>query len=388
MKFLKLKAMFIMLAIFGLALNSCEETIDPIDGDDPVITSITPSNPSVGDRVTITGANFGDSRLEDFVTFNGVQPVAADYTTWEDNTIEVEVPVGATTGNVIVDINGFESNAYMLAIGAPAPATALAANSKSATEVMLKWLASESAANFDVEYQIFVTAPGVDPVHFATAQYDELPYTVTDLTEGVVYMFQVVANYTGGENYAAPAELNWSPATRFVENINEAPIRIYETASGYGSGLDIFDNTGGAPKSLTVGSIVDWNMGLYTTGGTFFGSASELSYTGASTAQGVEISDVYYDNVENLNDVFASEALNNGTFAVRVFNLSDEMFTGKKNILFIVRTQEPGQSGKYNYAKVMVVLGNAGFLQGTAPNRYLEFIVSYQKTAGVPYAKD
>ncbi|MCK5741220.1 MAG: IPT/TIG domain-containing protein, partial [Chlorobi bacterium] len=343
MKFLKLKAMFIMLAIFGLALNSCEETIDPIDGDDPVITSITPSNPNVGDRVTITGANFGDSRLEDFVTFNGVLPADVDYTTWEDNTIIVEIPVGATTGNVIVDINGFESKAYPLAIGAPAPATALAANSKSATEVMLKWLASESAANFDVEYQIFVTAPGTDPVYFATAQYDELPYTVTDLTEGVVYLFQVTANYTGGENYAAPADLNWSPATRFVDNVNGETIVIYETASSFGSGLDLFDNDGEAPKSLKVASISSWNLGLYTKDGSItFGSASELNYTGALTAQNLEISNSYYDNVENLNDIFASEALDNGTFAPMTLDLSSADFADKKNLVFIVRTQEPG----------------------------------------------
>lgn len=387
MKLLKLKAMFIMLAIFGLALNSCEETsTDPIGGSDPVITSITSPNPNIGEKVTITGLNFGDSRLEDFVTFNGVKPVADDYKKWEDNTIEVVVPVGATNGDVVVSINGFLSNGYPMAIGTPAPATALAANSKSATEVMLKWDASASAADFTVEYDIIVSAPGVDAFTFATAQFDELPYTVGDLTEGVEYLFEVKAKYQGGENLSDAVELNWSPATRFEKMENTDPIHIFETSSSRGSGLDLF-NDDVAPKALTVDFMTAWNMGLYTTGGvTIFGSASELNYSEANTAHGVEISDVYYDNVENLNDIFASEALNNGTFSAQAFNLADEMFKDKKNIVFIVRTM--GQDGKYNYAKVMVLLGEAGFLQGDTPNRYLELVISYQKTAGVPYAKD
>lgn len=31
--------------------------------------------------------------------------------------------------------------------------------------------------------------------------------------------------------------------------------------------------------------------------------------------------------------------------------------------------------------------GGGSFLQGTSPNRYIEFVVSYQKTPDVPYAK-
>ena len=47
------------------------------------------------------------------------------------------------------------------------------------------------------------------------------------------------------------------------------------------------------------------------------------------------------------------------------------------------------QAGKtdYNYAKVLVKYNNGSFLQGTSPNRYVEFEISYQKVTGVPYAK-
>ena len=74
-------------------------------------------------------------------------------------------------------------------------------------------------------------------------------------------LFSVVANYTGGGNYAQAAELEWSPATRFVDNVNGETIVIYESASSFGSGLDLFDNDGEAPKSLRITSISSWNMG-------------------------------------------------------------------------------------------------------------------------------
>jgi len=90
-----------------------------------------------------------------------------------------------------------------------------------------------------------------------------------------------------------------------------------------------------------------------------------------------EIAAEVYTNVNSLNDVFDSEALNAKTFAEREIDLTQ--YSG--NIVLVVRTADN------HYAKVLVKYVNGSFLQGSEPNRYVECEVSYQKAAGVPYAR-
>jgi len=58
--------------------------------------------------VTINGANFGATQGASSVKFNGT---AATPTNWSAGSIVVPVPTGATTGNLIVTVNGVASNA-------------------------------------------------------------------------------------------------------------------------------------------------------------------------------------------------------------------------------------------------------------------------------------
>ena len=70
----------------------------------PVITDLDPDSGDVGTEVTITGRNFGSSRGASRATFNGTAVVT--YDSWSDTSIEVEVPTGAATGNVVVTVSG------------------------------------------------------------------------------------------------------------------------------------------------------------------------------------------------------------------------------------------------------------------------------------------
>ncbi|MGB9148401.1 MAG: chitobiase/beta-hexosaminidase C-terminal domain-containing protein [Acidobacteriaceae bacterium] len=72
----------------------------------PTITGMSPVAGPVGTSVTISGLNFGTSGT---VTFNGV---AATPTSWGIETIATPVPVGASTGPVIVTAGGTASNSY------------------------------------------------------------------------------------------------------------------------------------------------------------------------------------------------------------------------------------------------------------------------------------
>jgi hypothetical protein len=73
----------------------------------PSITSLSQPSGPVGTAVTITGTNFGATQGTSTVTFNGT---AATPTSWSGTSIVVPVPGGATTGSVVVKVNGVASN--------------------------------------------------------------------------------------------------------------------------------------------------------------------------------------------------------------------------------------------------------------------------------------
>jgi hypothetical protein len=82
----------------------------------PNISSISPSSGSVGTSVTITGANFGSAQGGSTLTFNGV---VATPTTWAATSIIVRVPVGATTGDVVINTAGVASNPVIFNVTPP-----------------------------------------------------------------------------------------------------------------------------------------------------------------------------------------------------------------------------------------------------------------------------
>ena len=82
--------------------------------NNPQITSLSPSEGSVGTSVTIWGYGFGNSQTPTSkVTFNGISATVA---TWSDSQIVVTVPPGATAGNVIVTVS---ASGLLLSNGAP-----------------------------------------------------------------------------------------------------------------------------------------------------------------------------------------------------------------------------------------------------------------------------
>ena len=68
----------------------------------PYLTSISPTQAKVGDRLTLRGGNFGSSRGTGYVFFASKQPSAGDYVSWSDRRIVVEVPDGVQSGDVWV----------------------------------------------------------------------------------------------------------------------------------------------------------------------------------------------------------------------------------------------------------------------------------------------
>ncbi|MDO7875502.1 FG-GAP-like repeat-containing protein [Hymenobacter sp. ASUV-10] len=73
----------------------------------PVLSSLSPTSGPVGTSVTITGSNLGGASS---VSFNGTVVNSNAFTSNSANSIVLNVPVGATTGNVVVTTAGGTSN--------------------------------------------------------------------------------------------------------------------------------------------------------------------------------------------------------------------------------------------------------------------------------------
>jgi hypothetical protein len=88
----------------------------------PSITSLTPATGNIGTPVTIAGVNFGSSQGTSSVTFNGTN--AGTAASWSAGSITINVPSGATTGNVVVTVGGVQSNGVPFTVDTdPVPAT-------------------------------------------------------------------------------------------------------------------------------------------------------------------------------------------------------------------------------------------------------------------------
>jgi hypothetical protein len=85
------------LFVFSIAIISCKK-----DEDEPAVTiaSVTPTTGFIGDAVTITGSNFKSDAV---VKFNGT---SANVTTATATSLNVTVPVGATSGAITVITGG------------------------------------------------------------------------------------------------------------------------------------------------------------------------------------------------------------------------------------------------------------------------------------------
>lgn len=260
----------------------------------------------------------------------------------------------------------------------PAAPANLRATSASATSVLLMWDKSISEdSTWFAGYELTVT--GGSPMN-ALALSKTQPYTVTGLEEGTIYTFTLKAKNSDNV-LSGSTSVQWSPATRY----ETADIKMYSFNSSNGSGLSLYDATNQKPMNLTAANKTKWHLGLddRTANALWFGSASKIDIGTGTPAEEVEIAGDYWDSNE-FNNIFEKVALNTMTFSSSRINLLQ--LEGTTGVVFVVRVKRAGQTA-WNYAKILVQRGTGGFLQGTGDNKYVQMKVSYQKVAGVPYAK-
>jgi hypothetical protein len=88
----------------NLASNGVQFTVS----NAPVINTLSPSTPTPGTSVTLSGSNFGNTQGTSTVTFGGT---AAIPTSWSPTQIVVTVPSGVAGGDAVVTVAGAPSNA-------------------------------------------------------------------------------------------------------------------------------------------------------------------------------------------------------------------------------------------------------------------------------------
>ncbi len=99
----------------------------------PVIATMSPSSAGVGASVTINGTYFGTSQASSTVTFNGVPTTVSS---WSDVQIVTSVPSGATTGPLVITVNGANSNSPQFDLTATPVITSISPSSATAGTVL------------------------------------------------------------------------------------------------------------------------------------------------------------------------------------------------------------------------------------------------------------
>lgn len=79
-----------------------------------IVSSVSPTEARVGDTITVSGENFGVTQGSSTLTISGVE--ATTITAWSDTEITAVIPTGAGSGNVAVNVSGFNSTPGVLIV--------------------------------------------------------------------------------------------------------------------------------------------------------------------------------------------------------------------------------------------------------------------------------
>jgi hypothetical protein len=238
----------------------------------PSITSLNPTSGSAGTPVTITGTNFGATQGTGTVTFNGT---TATPTSWSATSIVVPVPVGATTGNVVVTVSGQASNGSNFTVSTPAGIHLVQHASKDAGTVKSSTLAftsNNAAGNWIAVIiragkagQVLTVADTLGNTYHAAIQFNVTTDTPNGDTLGVFY----AENIAGGANTVTVTESINGNTLRFaiLEYSGVAPANSLDVVST-GQGTSATANSGNALTTangdLLLGAILTGNPATYT----------------------------------------------------------------------------------------------------------------------------
>ncbi|MGI6370568.1 MAG: fibronectin type III domain-containing protein [Ignavibacteria bacterium] len=253
------------------------------------------------------------------------------------------------------------------------------------TTLVFTWTHSQKDSTWFKDYIVTIKEEGADLFAVTdTISKSMTQYTFNEAKEGVVYEF-TIAGRNIDNKVGAKATFKWATASQFKKNDTESDIRVYGSASAYGSGLELFNTAGGAPKIWKIANEANWNLGLFARDGkVLFGSASALGYTQVKNPADAEITGLMNVDLENLGNLVVDTSLDKFAYSKKSIDLVNDPIAKKaeKGVIFFARTLD-----KKHYAKVLVLKKAGNFLQGSGDNVFVQVYISYQKAENVPYAK-
>jgi hypothetical protein len=152
----------------------------------PYITSLSDTYGAPYSVVILNGINFGSTQGSSTVTFNGVP---TPHYHWSDTKIYVTVPPNATTGNVVVNVDGQASNPVLFHVGPQPTITGIYPTSGPAGTVV-----GINGTNLYGGDSLKITYNGETPTVYSyssTVWYAQVP------ADAVTGHFHVVVNDTG-----------------------------------------------------------------------------------------------------------------------------------------------------------------------------------------------
>lgn len=260
------------------------------------------------------------------------------------------------------------------------PVTNPLAYSLNNTSVVVKWTksADENLPDFD-GYLVRILTTNNTLVRERTVNKSLDTLTVTDLTVGTIYNFEIIAkaqsNSTKYINSNA-VTIQWSPAWRF-DTEGTIPIKVYESSSstGFASGLIFYNPSTQQPKTVSLlsadSSLID--VYLFTVSGT---SNVELrsSHLYRANRKITRFSTVAYD-VNTLNDP-RNTPPDTTTYTKFEWRIDSVAVSTSKIIYF------KGNNGNYGRILIERNPSNGTLIWGSSPEQYLQVRLSYQS---VPY---
>ncbi|MBA4311725.1 MAG: hypothetical protein C0417_03750 [Chlorobiaceae bacterium] len=286
-------------------------------------------------------------------------------------------------------MTGCDNNSTSTEKTALTAVTNLKAYSAGNTSVGLTWTASssENVSEFG-EYSIDVKNPAGTIVASTGASKEDTNFVILNLTEGVIYTFEmVVTAIEGATNYknSTPVTVKWSPARRLDADDIGVEIKVYETSSSssFGSGLVLYHPTSHTPKVVSIGSpgvdssYIDLYLKTNTiTAGSVILQSASLYKTSWRLTRFSTIS----RNVDGLDNAQLAPP-DTGTYTLTSIQFDSTATVSTSRIYYV-----KGDNG--NYGRILVQRASNGTLiWGTTPEQYLNLKVSFQTVAYNPYSK-
>jgi YD repeat-containing protein len=267
----------------GISSNGVTFVVTPA----PSVTSLTPNSGGPGASVVIAGANFGSSQGNGSVAFNGIPAAVAN---WGAAQVTTTVPVGATTGNVVVTAaGGVQSNGVAFTVLGPV-ITSVAPN------------AGAVGSSIVIAGSNFGPSQGSTSVTFngtaATSISSWSSTSITAIVPAGATTGNLLVTVGGSASNAVTFTITGIPSiTSVTPNAGAVGSSVVIAGSSFGSS----QGNGSVTFNGTTATVISWNTNQITTTVPAAATTGNLIVTAAGGVQSNSVNFSVLPFIQNLN---------------------------------------------------------------------------------------